>query len=164
MSNRGVGLVDGIFISEAMGEPLVPVESGTLIANVGLNGDRYSIKKGFFSYKGDGLDRHLTLIEREEIDRLNAALHLNLEPADFRRNIVTRNIRLNDLVGKRFLVGSAVCVGMRLCEPCKRLNDLTGHSIAADLVGRGGLRVRVICSGTVHIGATIKEQLGLAVP
>src|SRR5437762_12052999 len=92
-------------------------------AGVGLEGDRYAAGAGHYSDEpGDG--RHITLIEAEVIDALRSDHGIDLLPGSTRRNLTTRGIALNALVGRRFMVGEAMCQGMRLCEACRYLGDL----------------------------------------
>ena len=113
----------------------------------GLEGDRYFDAAGTFSNPySDGHD--LTLIEAEVVDELG------LPPAEARRNVVTRGIDLNALVGRRFRVGGVECVGRRLCEPCAHLQRLTHPGILRDLVHRGGLRADILADGPIRVGDT----------
>ena len=119
------------------------VDEAAAHAGRGLEGDRYFDHAGTFSNPhSDGHD--LTLIEAEVVDELG------LPPAEARRNVVTRGIDLNALVGRRFRVGEAECVGRRLCEPCAHLQRLTHPGILRDLVHRGGLRADVLRDGAIR--------------
>ena len=80
---------------------------------------------------------------------------LGLAPGEARRNVVTRGIDLNALVGRRFRVGDAECVGRRLCEPCAHLQRLTHPGILRDLVHRGGLRADILEGGAIRVGDTV---------
>ena len=77
---------------------------------------------------------------------------LGLSSEEARRNVVTRGIDLNALVGERFTIGEVDCVGRRLCEPCAHLERLRGAGILRSLVHRGGLRADVVGAGTVRVG------------
>jgi MOSC domain-containing protein YiiM len=81
---------------------------------------------------------------------------IELSPIESRRNVVTRGVRLHDLIGKRFQLGSLLCEGTRVCEPCVRLEELTGKSVNAPLVHRGGLRVRILEGGTLRVGDPVR--------
>ena len=121
------------------------VDDAAAHAGRGLEGDRYFDGAGTFSNPhSDGHD--LTLIEAEVVDALG------LPPAEARRNVVTRGIDLNALVGRRFRVGETECVGRRLCEPCAQLQRLTHDGILRDLVHRGGLRADILSGGTIRTG------------
>jgi MOSC domain-containing protein YiiM len=148
------GIVEAIHIADAEGGPMRPLGAVRAIAGVGLEGDRYATRRG--RYSGDPkVDRDLTLIEAEEIERLAAEHELVLAPGDSRRNVTTRGIRLNALVGRRFRVGDVVCEGTRLCEPCQYLTDLLGKPVLGALVHRAGLRARILTDGEIAVDAEI---------
>jgi hypothetical protein len=123
-------------------------------AGRGLDGDRYAAGLGTFSHpKRRGQD--LTLIEAESLEAL-AAQGVELSMADARRNVVSRGVRLNELVGHRFAIGDVVCYGARLAEPCAHLQRLTTQGVLRGLVHRGGIRADVLAGGEVHVGDTIR--------
>jgi MOSC domain-containing protein YiiM len=123
----------------------------------GLEGDRYFHATGTFS-RGRGPDAELTLIEAEAIEALAREESLSLEPADSRRNLVTRDVSLNDLVGREFMVGEVRVLGHGLCEPCKHLQRLTGRpAILNGLLHRGGLRAQILAEGTLRVGDAIRR-------
>jgi MOSC domain-containing protein YiiM len=76
---------------------------------------------------------------------------------DARRNIVTRGIDLNALVGERFAVGEVQCLGQRLCEPCAHLQRLTQPGTLRGLVHRGGLRADILAGGVIRVGDEIRR-------
>lgn len=153
------GKVVAIVTTNEAGAPLRSVAEVSLESGRGLVGDRYYEHSGTFSEKlKDSADWELTLIESEEIHRFNELNGLTLSPASFRRNIVTSGIRLNDLVGRRFRVGSAVLEGMRLCEPCAHLGQLIGPAIVKGMVHRAGLRARIVTGSKVRVGDDIEES------
>jgi MOSC domain-containing protein YiiM len=118
---------------------------------VGLEGDRYAL--GIGHYSGDpNVDRQVTLIEVEELEVLEKELGIVLAPGETRRNVTTRGIRLNDLLGRRFRIGDVECEGTRLCEPCQYLTDLLGKPVLAPLVHRAGLRARILTGGEIAPG------------
>ena len=102
------------------------------------------------------LGQQLTLIEAEVLDALRED-GLHLTPVDARRNIVTRGIDLNALVGQEFQIGTVRCIGRRLCEPCSHLQRLTGTALLRPMVHRGGLRADILTSGVVRVGDTIGD-------
>jgi len=104
----------------------------------------------------DRVDRDLTLVEAEVIEDLAATDGIVLEAGETRRNITTRGIRLNELVGRRFRIGDVECEGTRLCEPCQYLTDSIGKPILKPLVHRAGLRARILSSGDIAIGSEIR--------
>ena len=88
---------------------------------------------------------------------LTGNFNLNIPYLNFRRNIVTKNIQLNDLVGKKLLIGNVEVQGNDLCRPCKHLEEtLKGQDIIKEFLRRGGLRCEILSSGTVNIGDEIK--------
>jgi MOSC domain-containing protein YiiM len=128
----------------------VGVERATVVAGRGLEGDRYFAGKGSFSHWA-GTGRALTLVEAEALD------DVGLDWAAARRNVVTRGVGLNDLVGRRFRVGDVECVGRRLCEPCRHLERLTEDGMLRALAGRGGLRADVLSGGEIAVGDALVE-------
>jgi len=150
------GKVEQILISSNAGEELRQVSEANLIQGKGIEGDRYFFKVGTFSEaleeKGDF---EVTLIEKEEIDAFNELAGLNYIPADFRRNIVTSGVRLNDLVGKEISLGRATLFVVRLCEPCAHLASILGDSIMSNMVHKAGIRALIRQSGRVGVGNTI---------
>ena len=119
-------------------------------AGVGLDGDRYALGIGVYSKPTDDGMRALTLIERESVAAVAAEIPL-LE-VETRRNVVTSNVALNYLVGRRFQIGDVVLIGLRLCEPCVHLERLTRAGIREALVHRGGLRAAILESGMLRVG------------
>ena len=123
-------------------------------AGVGLEGDRYGSGSGYWTDRPAD-DRDITLIEAEVIEDLAATNGIDLAPGETRRNVTTRGIRLNELVGWRFRVGGIECVGTRLCEPCQYLTDSVGKPILEPLVHRAGLRARILTDGEIAVGDEI---------
>ena len=82
---------------------------------------------------------------------------IELTPAETRRNVLTRGVALNDLVGRRFTVGEVECVGRRLCDPCSHLEKLTQPGVLKGLVDRGGLRADIVRGGTIRAGDELRE-------
>lgn len=125
------------------------------VAGRGLEGDRYFRRKGTFS-GNPGAGREITLIEIEAIEALESEYDLKLDPGDARRNVVTRGVRLNDLVGREFNVGEVTLRGVRLCEPCAHLARLTDRRALPGLVHRGGLRADIVRGGVIRAGDPIR--------
>jgi MOSC domain-containing protein YiiM len=153
----GSARVEAIHIAPAVGAPMVSLDRVRAEAGVGLEGDRYASRAG---HRSDGdaardADRDLTLIEAEVIEDLAATDGIVLAPGETRRNVTTRGIRLNDLVGRRFRVGDVECEGIRLCEPCQYLNDSIGKPILRPLVHRAGLRAKIHKGGEIAVGAEV---------
>ena len=148
------GTVVAIHIAPGRGEPMLGLDRVRAIAGVGLEGDRYATRSGQWS-QDPRVDRDITLIEAEVIEDLEASEGIVLDPGESRRNVTTRGIRLNDLVGRRFRVGDAVCEGTRLCEPCQYLTDHLGKPVLKPLVHRAGLRARIVEGGEIAVGAKV---------
>jgi hypothetical protein len=135
------GHVEAIAIAPRKEAPMVVVERAVAHAGRGLEGDRYHEGRGTFSNR-HALGHDLTLIAAEAFD----------DPVAARRNVVTRGINLNALVGRRFMVGEVECVGRRLCEPCAHLEKLTQPGTLRALVHIGGLRADVLRGGAIRAG------------
>jgi MOSC domain-containing protein YiiM len=145
-----VGTVESIYIaSVAEGTP-ESVGEVVAIPGAGLEGDRYALKVGTF-YKPEP-DYELTLIEAEAIVALRRDYQIELDSGDARRNIVTRDVPLNHLVGKEFCIGPVRIRGIRLCEPCDHLQKLTGKPLIKSLLHRGGLRAQILTRGKIRVG------------
>lgn len=121
------------------------------VAGRGLEGDRYFAEAGTYSRKS-GPDRQITLIEVEAIQALARDHGVEIEPGEARRNVVTRGVALNHLVGRRFHVGEVLLQGIRLCEPCKHLARLVEQDVVPGLIHRGGLRAEILEGGTLRAG------------
>jgi MOSC domain-containing protein YiiM len=153
------GVVEGIYIAPAIGSKPEPVEEAQAVAGRGLEGDRYFNQAGTF-YVDDKDGQDLTLIEAEAIERLASENGIDLAAGDARRNVVTRGLALNDLVGRRFTVGAVECHGRRLCDPCAHLESATQPGVLQGLAGRGGLRADIVSGGTIAVGAPVRELEG----
>jgi MOSC domain-containing protein YiiM len=150
------GVVEAIYITaEAAGRP-EPVDTAKAVAGRGLEGDRYFAAEGTFSDRG-GDGRDVTLIEAEALEGLARENGIELGPGESRRNVVTRGMSLNDLVGKRFRIGQVECVGRRLADPCTHLESLTQPGVLKGLVDRGGLRADITRGGAITVGSPILE-------
>jgi len=145
------GRVLHIHIAAAAGAPMQAVDQVEARAGGGLAGDRYDSRTGHWSpikRRGDWL----SLIEQEEIDRLATSWGLALAPGETRRNITTRGIRLDSLLGRRFQIGAVTCFAVRHCEPCTYLEQLLGREIIYPLVHRAGIRVEILEGGVIAVG------------
>jgi len=146
----GSGIVESIHIVAAAQGPMQAVAEAVAIPGAGLEGDRYALKQGTF-YKPKP-DYELTLIEAEAIEALRRDYGIELAAGDARRNLVTRGVALNHLVGREFTIGNVRIRGIRLCEPCEHLERLTGKPVIKGLLHRGGLRAQILSGGTIHAG------------
>jgi MOSC domain-containing protein YiiM len=146
------GVVEQIAIAPVAHELPEPVERAELAAGQGPRGDRKFVPKPM---RRKGKD--LTLIEAEALEALSAETGIELTHEESRRNVLTRGIRLNDLVGRRFRVGDVECEGVVLNEPCTHLESLTCLGVLAGLENRGGLRANVLSGGTIAVGDEVAE-------
>jgi MOSC domain-containing protein YiiM len=150
-----MGKIIGIQIAPEGEAALVSVKQVNAVAGQGLEGDRYFYRKGTYSKKHDAT-REATFIEAEALEALSRDYELELTGLESRRNITTRGVALNHLVGKSFRVGGAVFKGLRLCEPCGHLEQLTGRQVRPGLIHRGGLRTEIVESGPISVGDTVE--------
>ena len=144
-------IVDSIYIAQSRGSPQKALATAELKSGFGLEGDRF-FKTGV-----------ITLIEIEKILQFIEDTSLDIGFGETRRNIVTKHIRLNELVGKEFVIGKAILLGTELCEPCdslgKRLSNkrLTSPQIVKAFTHKAGIRAKIITGGTIAPGALIKH-------
>jgi MOSC domain-containing protein YiiM len=139
------GRVESIHVVAESGGPPEARESVSVVAGRGVEGDR----------KFDG-NHDLTLIEAEALDGLTEDTGIELGPGESRRQVMTRGVALNDLLGKRFRVGELECVGEELCEPCNHLQSLTQPGVLRGLVHRGGLCAEVLSGGRIAVGDAVE--------
>jgi MOSC domain-containing protein YiiM len=144
------GRVEGIYISAEHGKLPEPVDTVRALAGRGLEGNRY-----FFD--GDAAPgRALTLIAAEAVEALEREHGISIEPRESRRNLVTRGIDVNELVGKQFRVGEVECRGVELCEPCTDLQAMTKQpGIIKGLTHRGGLNADILSDGAISVGDAV---------
>jgi len=150
------GTIISINIAAEAEAPMQSVSEALAVPGKGLEGDRYFNQKGTFSKPQP--DRELTLIEAEAIEAMRRELNVDYGLADSRRNIVTRGVPLNHLVGREFWIGNVKARGLRLCEPCSHLQKLSHEKVLPGLVHRGGLRAQVLSEGLIRVGETVKES------
>lgn len=153
MSGRGI--VVSIHLAQAGGAPVREVAEARAVAGKGLEGDRYSTGNGTYSKPKYDPGRQATLIESEALEALKREYGIELGPGASRRNIMTRGVSLNDLVGREFSVGAVRCRGVRLCEPCAYLQKLTQPGVVRGLAHRGGLNAEILTDGVIRVGDAI---------
>jgi MOSC domain-containing protein YiiM len=149
------GTIESIHIASDAKGAMQAVAQVRAIPAYGLEGDRYALGQGTF-FKPEP-DCELTLIEVEAIEALKRDYEVDLAPGEARRNLVTRGVPLNRLVGLEFKIGEVRIRGIRLCEPCSHLQALTGRPVIKGLLHRGGLRAQILSQGTIHVGDTVAE-------
>ena len=137
-------------ITNKNNKKIIEVNSIEVIENKGIIGDRH-----FDEYNDPYCQ--LSLIESENIDFYNSKYNLNISYIDFRRNIITKGIRLNDLINRRFFIGNVKVEGIDLCRPCRHLTEmLSQENILKEFLRKGGLRCQILSSSTINIGDNIK--------
>jgi MOSC domain-containing protein YiiM len=135
--------VEAIHLGEAKVARLRAVDSVRAVAGKGLEGDRH------FRVQGAKPGQALTLVEAENVETAG------LEPGGTRRQVTTRGVRLNDLVGRRFRVGEVECYGVELCEPCQHLQSMTRPGIIKELTHRAGINADILTDGTITVGDAV---------
>jgi len=150
----GAGIVEALSLAASAGEPAQRVEQARALPGRGLEGDRHVTGQGTFPSGPPG--SALTLIEAEVCESFDPPL----EPSQHRRNVITRGIDLNALVGREFSIGAVRCRGMRLCEPCTVVQRYAGRPVLRALVHRGGLRADILADGVVKVGDPIRSGGG----
>jgi MOSC domain-containing protein YiiM len=151
------GEVVSIHVAAKAGIPMESPRSANAVAGRGLEGDRYFDGTGFWS-DHPGAGREITLIEIEAIEALEGEKNVRIAPGAARRNVVTRGVPLNHLVGREFQVGAVRLRGMRLCEPCDYLEKLTAKGVLTGLMHRGGLRAEIVSGGMICVGDPVTES------
>jgi len=150
------GEVVSVHIAQRAGMPMESRAQVEAIAGRGLEGDRYFDGVGYWS-NNSGLDRDVTLIEIEAIEALDREMKIRIPVGAARRNLVTRGVPLNHLVGREFQLGAVRLHGTRLCEPCQYLESLTTRGVLTGLIHRADLRARIIAGGAIKVGDLIAD-------
>jgi MOSC domain-containing protein YiiM len=151
-----MGKIESIYIASAAKLPTRAVEQAHALPGVGLEGDRYATRQGTFFPDPDPASE-LTLIEAEAIEALLRDYKVEIAPGEARRNLVTRGVPLNHMVGREFRIGDVLVRGIRLCEPCNHLEGLVGRPVIKGLRHRGGLRAQILTEGIIHVAARVCE-------
>jgi MOSC domain-containing protein YiiM len=154
------GTVVSINVASKAEAPMQSVDAARAVPGRGLEGDRYFFRQGTY-YKPQP-DRELTLIEAEAIEAFRNDFQVEFDLGSSRRNVITRGVPLNHLVGREFWIGDVKARGLRLCEPCSHLQRLSHPKVLPGLVHRGGLRAQILTEGTIRVGQTVKEVNGNA--
>ncbi len=143
------GSVEGLWAAVTSGEAGRALDTLRVTPGLGVDGDRYAAGRGTFPSGRTG--GALTLIEAEVCESLKPPLM----PDEHRRNVITRGVRLNGMVGREFTVGSVRCRGVRLCEPCATMQRYAERPVIRALVHRGGLRADVLTQGEIRVGDSV---------
>jgi MOSC domain-containing protein YiiM len=148
------GTLKGIFIAELAAVEMESVPDVLMKAGIGVEGDRYAMGRGYYSGKPHA-DRQVTLIEEETLEALARDHSITVLPEETRRNLLTRGVPLNHLVGRRFRIGEVELYGGRLNVPCKYLERLLDRKVFDPLINRSGLNCRILNTGRIHVGDPI---------
>lgn len=145
------GALVGIFTAPASGEPMLEWPRIVATVDCGLEGDRYATNVARHG-RGYTKIRAVTLLEEETVAALQRDHGIEVAPIELRRNLLTRGVPLNHLIGRRFRVGAVVLEGTELSEPCQYLADLLGKPVLKPLLHRGGIRAAIVEGGELHAG------------
>ena len=151
------GRVTDLHLAESASLPMQARPELSLIAGVGIDGDRYATEKGFYSDRPEP-GRQVTLFEFETLEALKRDHGVILTAADHRRNITVKGVPLNHLVGRRFKVGECLLEATRLSTPCKHIEDVTGKNISRWLINRCGLNCIIVTGGVVKTGDAVQPE------
>lgn len=145
-----MSIVSNICITSESGQQMEVKQSVEVFANKGILQDRY------FNEINEK-DTQITLIESENVEYINKSMGINFLDIDFRRNIITKGIKLNQLVGKKIKVGQVTMKVHRLCDPCRYLQDLLNQkNLIKTLLNKGGLRCELLTDGKISINDNIE--------
>ena len=132
-------------IAKNNNQKIQEVEKIELLSGKGVVGDRHF-------HENNNVRSQVTLIESENIDYYNNKFNTDYTYLNFRRNVVTKGIELNNLVGKKLSIGNIEIEGHDLCRPCKHLEEtLKGKDILKEFLRKGGLRCEILTSGTIKL-------------
>jgi MOSC domain-containing protein YiiM len=151
------GVVAALMIGLERKEPMISVPEVRAIAGAGLEGDRYCRERGTFSKKLPS--NQITLIEAEALEAAERDYGIELTAEESRRNVLTCGVALNHLVGREFQIGEIRLRGLKLCEPCTHLQQLTAKAVLKALRHRGGLRAEILGGGVIKVGEKIMEAI-----
>lgn len=148
------GTLVSIFTAPASGEPMLEHPRIAAKAGVGLAGDRYATDVAKHE-RGYTKIRAVTLLEEEVVAALLRDHDIEVAPIELRRNLLTRDVPLSHLIGRRFRVGAVVLEGTELCEPCQYIADMSGKPVLRPLLYRGGIRAAIVEGGELKAGDEI---------
>jgi MOSC domain-containing protein YiiM len=153
-----MAVVEEIYVVPRGGQAMQPVSEVEAVEGRGLAGDRYFLRSGYWT---DADECQVTLIEAEGLDEIRGTVQVSA--GQHRRNIVTRGIKLHELVGRTFSIGGAVLEYDRPRPPCRYIQSVSEAGMTKALGGeRGGICARVVTSGTIHINDRIEVSAARA--
>ena len=152
-----MGRIEAIHLGRESGRALSSREAVEAVAGRGLLGDRYAVDGGSFPRRGRS-GRDVTLISGEALEAMERETGIRLPASESRRNLLTRGIALDALIGRRFRIGPVLCYGVSTCAPCNHLEELTQAGVRHGLAGRGGLRADILEGGTIRVGDSVIRE------
>ncbi|QQK74417.1 MOSC domain-containing protein [Salicibibacter cibarius] len=150
------GTIHSIFVTDTTGATPASVHSIRAVPGKGLEGDRYYHKAGHWSHNGN-LPRDVTLVDIETLERVEKEYDIVIEPGEHRRNIETKGVDLSQLIGREFRIGYIALQGIRVCEPCAHLVDLTGKQPLLKGLVHSGLVAEILTDGVMNVGDQIQK-------
>ena len=153
------GLVEHLHSTARAFLPMRAQDSIALVAGRGIEGDRYmlGIEQGFYSEKPEE-GRQVTLFEAEVLEAIQRDYRVELLPEEHRRNVTTRGVPLNWLVGRRFRIGPCLMEATRLSVPCRHIEEILDKQVFDPMVHRSGLNCRILKGGTVRVGDAVRPE------
>ncbi len=149
------GRVVGLFTVDRMSAPMKKVEQLSALAGRGIEGDRYFLGTGTYSKKPEP-GRQVTLIKSEVLESLKDKFEITMKPEESRRNILTRGIEINDLIGTEFYVGPVRLRAHRITQPCLYLEKLLDQpGLYKELWDNGGISCEILSNGVIEVGDII---------
>ena len=151
------GIVAHLHVTARAFLPMREQEAIELVAGRGILGDRYmlGVEQGFYSEKPEE-GRQVTLFEEEALEAIRRDYGIEMSPAEHRRNVTTRGVALNHLVGRRFRLGPCLVEATRLSVPCRHIEEILEKPVFDPMVHRSGLNCRILEGGTVRVGDAIR--------
>ena len=149
------GSVVALFTVDRREAPMKQSEQINAIAGKGIEGDRYLLETGTYSKKPEP-GRQVTLIQSEVLDSLKTKFDITVKPEESRRNVLTKGIEINDLIGTEFFVGPVRLKAHRLTRPCLYLENLLSQpGLYNELWENGGISCEILSGGVIKEGDVI---------
>jgi MOSC domain-containing protein YiiM len=152
-----LGVVTHLHVAPRAFLPMRCMDAIELVEGRGIVGDRYMIgtEQGFYSEKPED-GRQVTLFEEEALECIRRDHNITMLPEEHRRNVTTRGVPLNHLVGRRFRLGGCLLEATRLSFPCKHIEEILEKPVFDPMVHRSGLNCRILEGGTVRVGDAVR--------
>jgi MOSC domain-containing protein YiiM len=154
----GMGSVVALFVVDRMSAPMKKVEQVNALAGKGLEGDRYLLGVGTYSKKPQP-GRQVTLIKSEMLELLKDKFDITVKPEESRRNVLTKGVEINDLIGTEFYVGTVRLRAHRITQPCLYLEKLLDQpGLYNELWDNGGISCEILTDGIIKEGDIITSS------